>query len=456
MTLMSRALFAAFIGFAFLTNGSAFAQSDESAIFVSNNGNLEGSVTAFRVNANGSLSFANKIVTGTRANISDPCAGCNAYEISLTPDGRHLVSAHAAGDLDGLSFFRVNADTTITLVAQLSLPVGTGTPLDAAWLNNEYVAVTRTDTNPDRIVVYRFDPSVPAITEQLPNTLTAGNSLGFLAVHPSGLYLYANDSTLKTISAYTVSPTGVLALIDTEPTGAPFPLELAVSPDGTKLYAAGGISDGGNKVLGFAIAGDGTLSLLPGAPYLSQGSSPSNVFVNDTNTHVVVGHGTDATCRTMSIDAGTGALTATGFSFDVGLQGTLGDVRVAGGNVFVTDNSTATDGLMGVYSFTLGANGSLISNGPILSSQGIAPRSIASWLVEAPKPLCPADIAPPGGDEVVNVQDLLAVIGAWGPCGDPNPPNCPADIAPIGPPVGDDVVNVQDLLEVIGAWGACD
>jgi hypothetical protein len=42
------------------------------------------------------------------------------------------------------------------------------------------------------------------------------------------------------------------------------------------------------------------------------------------------------------------------------------------------------------------------------------------------------------------------VIGSWGVCGDPN--NCPADIAPPG---GNDVVNVEDLLAVIGNWGAC-
>ena len=31
-------------------------------------------------------------------------------------------------------------------------------------------------------------------------------------------------------------------------------------------------------------------------------------------------------------------------------------------------------------------------------------------------PLCAPDIAPPGGDGLVNVDDLLAVINAWGPC----------------------------------------
>ena len=255
---------------------SALAQSKNPAIFVSNNGNLEGSVTALRVNADGSLVFANRIVTGTRVNLNDPCAGCNAYEISLSPNGSHLAVAHASGTLDGLTVFRVNADGTITQTLQLPLPAGTGTPLDVVWLNDEYLATTRSDTNPDRLVVYQYDSGVPAITELSPNMVTAGNSMSYLAVHPHGGFLYANDSGLKTVSAYAVSPTGGLTLIDTEPAGVPFPLELAISPDGTKLYAAGGISDGGNKVLGFAIAPDGTLSPLVNAPYLSQGSSPSS------------------------------------------------------------------------------------------------------------------------------------------------------------------------------------
>jgi hydroxyacylglutathione hydrolase len=62
----------------------------------------------------------------------------------------------------------------------------------------------------------------------------------------------------------------------------------------------------------------------------------------------------------------------------------------------------------------------------------------------------PADIAPPtpggGGDDQVNVDDLLAVINAWGPC-----TGCAADIAP--PTIGDGQVNVDDLLAVINAWG---
>jgi len=61
-------------------------------------------------------------------------------------------------------------------------------------------------------------------------------------------------------------------------------------------------------------------------------------------------------------------------------------------------------------------------------------------------PAIPGDI---NGDGHVNVNDLLAVISAWGPC--PTPPAlCLADISP--PPNGDGQVNVNDLLMVISHW----
>ena len=38
------------------------------------------------------------------------------------------------------------------------------------------------------------------------------------------------------------------------------------------------------------------------------------------------------------------------------------------------------------------------------------------FIFNQPGTTCAADIAPPGGDGIVNVDDLLAVINAWGPC----------------------------------------
>lgn len=58
-------------------------------------------------------------------------------------------------------------------------------------------------------------------------------------------------------------------------------------------------------------------------------------------------------------------------------------------------------------------------------------------------PVCVGDLNDSGG---VDVQDLLILLGAWGPCGKGE---CPADLNDSGS------VDVQDLLILLGAWGPC-
>jgi hypothetical protein len=60
---------------------------------------------------------------------------------------------------------------------------------------------------------------------------------------------------------------------------------------------------------------------------------------------------------------------------------------------------------------------------------------------------CAGDVAPLGGDGVVNIDDLLLILGAWGT----NNPQF--DIAPSFAPNGR--VDMDDLLVVITSWGAC-
>ena len=63
---------------------------------------------------------------------------------------------------------------------------------------------------------------------------------------------------------------------------------------------------------------------------------------------------------------------------------------------------------------------------------------------------CIGDVTPsPFGNGLVNIDDLLTVIGHWGPCPAPCPPTCVGDVD------GNCVVNIDDLLLVIGHWGAC-
>jgi hypothetical protein len=125
----------------------------------------------------------------------------------------------------------------------------------------------------------------------------------------------------------------------------------------------------------------------------------------------------------------------------------------AGEHYWVVAESDSGPFINGVWNWAAQDSGMMsICNGDPCEWTPANSGAVAAGVIEGtPLPDCPGDIA--GNDNVVNVDDLLAIINAWGPCADPK--NCPADIAPIGPPQGNDVVNVDDLLAVINAWGDC-
>ncbi len=77
--------------------------------------------------------------------------------------------------------------------------------------------------------------------------------------------------------------------------------------------------------------------------------------------------------------------------------------------------------------------------GDFTTADALTANHIATWVCDVP-----GDIT---GDGVVGINDLLAVLGAWGPC----PTACPADVSP--PPNGDGQVNINDLLMVLANWG---
>jgi trimeric autotransporter adhesin len=93
-----------------------------------------------------------------------------------------------------------------------------------------------------------------------------------------------------------------------------------------------------------------------------------------------------------------------------------------------------------------GQPGALIIGGLVTLAGDVPVSNIAAWVSCTPTP---GDAT---GEGAVNIDDLLAVISAWGPCPAPCAPsatNCPADLAP---QAGDCTVNIDDLLAVIGNW----
>jgi len=419
--------------------GSAYGQADDAMVFVANNGNLEGSVTSLMIAPDGTLSFVDRLITGLN---DDP--GTNASTISLTPNGQYLCTGHPASNdpTQQLTFIEVASDGTLTEVGEFTTP---SSPLSVRWVSNEHVAVTRTDIGgSNQVFVYEFDPAGPTLT-QIDSEAT-GSFNSALAVDPLQRYLYAQDSGGNSIRSFAVNMDGTLDFIQTVSTGATDPLGIGVSPDGNYIYGGGGISDGGDKVIGYSIdTNTGMLTIISGSPFISPGASPKQVAVSSDGKFALVAHGTDSTMRVFSIEAETGALTSTGESFDVGFQGSLGWIAVLDDLVFVTDRDTILDGQRGIYSFTLGGDGSLTQNGSIVDTQGIGPNEVVAWPGAA---ACPADLTDGSDgmpDGVVDVFDLLALLSGWGGDG------AGSDLAK-----PNDVINVFDLLEMLGQWGPCE
>ncbi len=422
---------------ALIAGASAFGQSASPAVFVCNNGNLEGSVTSYKVGKDGSLVFNDRVITGTRPAGKTFHPGTNCQSITISPSGEFLAIGHgtSATQSEQLTIIQIDSDAMLEIYAVLSV---FDSPIDVEWLTDTLLASTQTSSNPCFTNTYRWDPGPGTIT--FIDFQATGSFSTSYAKHPTLPILYANNSSGNQISVIEYNPmTGFQTLVEVEPTVGAFPLGLGVSPNGKWLYAGGGISGGGHAVLAYEIDQvTGALSVITGSPFVSPGQSPKQVAVTGDSRFAIVAHGTDATARVLAIDEKSGSLTDTGFSYDIGPQGSMGEVATCGDLVFITDRDTITDGVRGTRSFTAQSNGQLVQNGTIVDSQGISPWNLVVWKPVVAPP-CPADL---DGDGAVGSADAALLLGAWGTAG-------PGDLD------GSGTVGSGDVALLLGSWGPC-
>ena len=413
----------------------AVAQADYPAVFVANNGNLEGSVSTMRIESSGVLTYVSKTVTGTRSSTSQPCPGCNTYAIDITPDGRFLATAHASGNTtENLTVYAVAPDGSLTVVEELPLAQG---GLDIQWVSNDLLAYPLTDlSQTNQVRLYHLDED-NELTQV--DSADAGTFCTSIALHPNRRWLYANDSFANTVRVFDTQG-GSLTLVQTQslPVSG---VAVEVTPDGGALFAAGGISAGGNAFAGYTIdPADGTLSALPGSPFTSPGSSPKGFAFSGDGAYMFVSHGTDATIRAFSLDA-SGIPASLGFSYDIGFQGSLREMDSLGNILFALDESTAIDGLRGAYSFSINpgtGDFTPFPNSPV-DTNGTSPNDLTVWA--AAVGCNPADIASPFN--VLDLGDLQAFVEGF-LASDP--------IADLAPPQG--VLDLADVQAFVTSFSA--
>jgi 6-phosphogluconolactonase (cycloisomerase 2 family) len=109
-----------------------------------------------------------------------------------------------------------------------------------------------------QIVAYREDPNAGVLNQLSGSPIAAGSAVEALAIHTSGKYLYAANSGSNNISLYTISNTGGLTEIKSQPTGTS-PTLLVMDPSGSFLYAANSLS---NDISVFSIGTGGALTTV--------------------------------------------------------------------------------------------------------------------------------------------------------------------------------------------------
>lgn len=380
------------------------AQTDFPAIFIANDGNLEGSVSSFSIAGNGTPVLIDKLVTGARGSTSEDEPGANVIAIDIAPNGNYIATGHATGSISGdfVSFIAVQPDGTMSLSTQYLMPE---TTFSVAWIDDDYLAVTQTIAfGTNELVVLHFEPDTLAVTEV--DRIYCGTFATRVLKHPTLRTLYVNDSgSVNQLWSFSVDDAGQLSLKQNLSVSH-YPLGVELDRTGHHLFAAGGISSGGHAFSVYSIDDGGNMTLVAGSPFTSPGQSPKAFTVHPDNAMLFVEHGTDATLRSFAFNDQTGIPTSLGGSFDVGLQGTLGGSDSWGDYLYVTDESTAIDGLRGLYCLAINFNtGALTPVTPTpVDTTGITPESVLIWDPGNP---CRADLT---GDGVLDFFDVAEFL----------------------------------------------
>jgi 6-phosphogluconolactonase (cycloisomerase 2 family) len=199
-----------------------------------------------------------------------------------------------------------------------------------------------------------------------------------IAITPKGNFLYVASPLQNAIFCFSIdTSTGSSAgrLTEIQVAGGPcfvsltfgHPTFVAVEPTGRFLYAA---DPSGNQVLAFSIQSDGTLKAVSGTPALT-GNQPVSIATDSQGTFLYVANQGSNSVSAFLIDSSTGALAAvSGSPFPTGGRGPT-FVTASGAFVYVTEQITND-----IAAFAIGSNGALT---PVPGSPFNVPTS-AQWV----------------------------------------------------------------------------
>ena len=170
-------------------------------------------------------------------------------------------------------------------------------------------------------------------------------------ISPDGKHLYVGSFKLQ---AYDIAADGSLTPMAGSPFGNQSFHQLAITPDGSRLYAGGGTS---NTIVGFALAADGTPSALPGSPYAIGGTFAFGVALTPDGQHLYASGTTSNNLWGFNVNADGSLAPAPGSPISTGAGATKPQfIGVAPGGRFLY---VANNGTTSVAAFFVNNDGSL-------------------------------------------------------------------------------------------------
>jgi|HubBroStandDraft_1064217.scaffolds.fasta_scaffold00024_63 6-phosphogluconolactonase len=242
--------------------------------------------------------------------------GFNAESMAMDPTGSFLYVANLgsnATDAATVSMFTINPNTgMLTATSPTQVPTGFFPQGIAASANFVYTAnsddnsVSMFTINTGSGLLTPLSPS-ETVVPPLFSSRSSFSSPGFVALSPSGQFLYVADAGNGSISTFSInSETG--ALTPTNPAGViagPYPWEVSFDPTGKFAYVPD--EDNGNVYMYTVDATTGTLTPNP-AVFVPAGNQPAYMAVHPSGKFAYVVNRYDGTVSMYNIDPATGTL----------------------------------------------------------------------------------------------------------------------------------------------------
>jgi 6-phosphogluconolactonase len=270
-------------------------------------GEKAGSVSAFAINADGTLKALNAQSSGGPG----PC------HLDIDAAGRNVVVANYAGG--SVAVLPVEKDGTLRPPANVVLHGGSsvnprrqeGPHAHCAVLAPPSFAIVA-DLGLDKTFVYELDREKSALRSHQVAQAPPGSGPRHAAVHPTGKWLYVNNEMTSTVSVFNFG-TGAPAEVQNlstlpQPTRGNSTAEIAVHPSGKFVY----VSNRGHDSIAIFKVDSATGKLTAAGHQSTQGKTPRNFAIAPGGQFLLAANqGTDNVV-VFRIDQETGALTPAG------------------------------------------------------------------------------------------------------------------------------------------------